>query len=136
MTVPDRDVDELRREVEVALGVVVPEVAALGAGDRDRVDRILHRPRVEDMALRVLDDLLPELRVPLDGGHAAILVVPYVNGLARGATHERSRSSRTPPSRSKPSSWRIGADIGPAETTMRGTPRATVSRQRACTSAV
>jgi hypothetical protein len=31
--VADRDVDELRREVEVALAVVVPEVAALAAGD-------------------------------------------------------------------------------------------------------
>ena len=38
--VADVDVDELRREVEVALAVVVPEVPALGARDRDRVDRV------------------------------------------------------------------------------------------------
>ena len=36
MLVPDRGVDELRREVEVALPVVVPEVASLGAGDGKR----------------------------------------------------------------------------------------------------
>ena len=53
MLVADRDVDELRREVEVALAVVVPEVAALGAGDGDRVERVLHRPGVEDVPLRV-----------------------------------------------------------------------------------
>ena len=63
--VADRDVDELRGEVEVALAVVVPEVAALGALDRDRVDRVLHAPRVEDVVLRVLDDLPPELGVRL-----------------------------------------------------------------------
>ena len=66
--VPDVDVDELRREVEVALAVVVPEVAALGAGDRDRVDRVLRRPRVEDVLLRVLDDLRAEVRVRLVDG--------------------------------------------------------------------
>ena len=55
--VADVDVDELRGEVEVAIAVVVPEVAPLGAGDRDRVDRVLHRPRVEDVLLGVGDDL-------------------------------------------------------------------------------
>ena len=59
--VADRDVDELRGEVEVAVAVVVPEVAALGAGDRDRVERVLHRPGVEDVPLRVGLDLLAEL---------------------------------------------------------------------------
>ena len=54
--VADRDVDELRREVEVALAVVVPEVAPLRARDRDRVERVLHRPGVEDVALRFFDD--------------------------------------------------------------------------------
>ena len=48
--VPERDVDELGREVEVALAVEVPEVAALGACNRDRVDRGAHRPGVEDVA--------------------------------------------------------------------------------------
>ena len=57
MLVPDVDVDELRGEVEVPLPVVVPEVTALRAGDRDRVDLVLHRPRVEDVLLRVRDDL-------------------------------------------------------------------------------
>ena len=38
MLVPEREVDELRREVEVALPVVVPEVASLAARDRDRVE--------------------------------------------------------------------------------------------------
>src|SRR5215204_3763769 len=69
MLVPDRDVDKLRREVEVALAVVVPEVAPLGAGDRNRVDRVLHRPGIEDELLGVGDDLLAELRVGLDRGH-------------------------------------------------------------------
>src|SRR5262245_24982664 len=123
MTVPDRDVDELRREVEVAVAVVVPEVAALGAGDRDRVDRVLRRPRVEDVPLRVLDDLPSELGVLLDRRH-------------RGRSYKRSRSTWTLPSRRNPSLSRIGADIGPAETTIRGTPRATVSCQRACTTEV
>ena len=69
--VPDVDVDELRREVEVALAVVVPEVTALGAGDRDRVDRALHRPRVEDVLLRVGDDLRAEIRVDASRVEAA-----------------------------------------------------------------
>ena len=69
--VPDVDVDELRREVEVARSFVVPEVATLRAGDRDRVDRVLCRPRVEDVLLRVLDDLRSEIRVRLDRGHRA-----------------------------------------------------------------
>jgi hypothetical protein len=67
--VTDVDVDELGGEVEVALALVVPEVASLRAGDGDRVDRVLHRPRVEDVFLRVLDDLCPEVRVGLDHGH-------------------------------------------------------------------
>jgi hypothetical protein len=58
--VPERDIDELRREVEVAVAVVVPEVATLRALDGDRVDRVLHAPRVEDVPLRVLDDLPAE----------------------------------------------------------------------------
>ena len=69
VAVADRDVDELRGEVEVALAVVVPEVPAVGARDGDRVDRILHRPRVEDELLRVGLDLRPQLRVRLDRGH-------------------------------------------------------------------
>jgi hypothetical protein len=66
MLVPDVGVDELRREVEIALAVVVPEVAALGARDRDRVDRVLHRPRVEDVLLRIGNDLCSAL---LDDRH-------------------------------------------------------------------
>jgi len=59
--VADRDVDELGGEVEVALAVVVPEVAPLGARDGDGVDLVLHRPGVEDVALRVLYDLPAQL---------------------------------------------------------------------------
>ena len=61
--VADVDVDELRREVEVALAVVVPEMPALGTGNGDRVDRVLHRPRVENVLLRVGDDLRAQVRV-------------------------------------------------------------------------
>ena len=64
--VPDVDVDELRGEVEVAPSVVVPEVAALRPGHGDGVDRALHRPRVEDVLLRVLDDLRSESPSSLD----------------------------------------------------------------------
>src|SRR5262249_1837210 len=71
--VPDRDVDELRREIEVALAVEVPEVAALTACHRDRVERVLHRPRVQDVALRVLDHLPAELGVGLDDRHGESL---------------------------------------------------------------
>ena len=70
MLVADRDVDELRGEVEVALALVVPEIAPFRAGDGDRVERVLHRPGVEDVLLRVLDDLLSKLGVCLDRGHA------------------------------------------------------------------
>ena len=75
MLVTDVDVDELRREIEVALAVVVPEVAALGSRDRDRVDRVLHRPRVEDVVLRVRDDLATQVRVRLDSCHYTLLRV-------------------------------------------------------------
>ena len=73
MAVADRHVHELRGEVEVALAVVVPEVAALGAGDGNRVDCVLHRPGVEDELLRVRLDLRAQLRIRLDRGHASIL---------------------------------------------------------------
>jgi len=65
MRVADRDVDQLACEVEVAIAVVVVEVAALGALDRDRVDRVLDAPRVEDVPLRVLDDLPAQLALRL-----------------------------------------------------------------------
>src|SRR5258707_1023627 len=71
--VPDVEVDELRREVEVALPVVVPEVAALGAGDSDRVDRALDRPGVENVFLWVGADLGPGVWFCFCGGHAAAL---------------------------------------------------------------
>src|SRR5215213_9606245 len=58
--VADRDVDELRREVEIAVALVVPEMPALGAGHGQGIDLPLHRPRVEDVPLRVLDDLLSQ----------------------------------------------------------------------------
>ena len=90
VAVADRDVDELRGEVEVALAVVVPEVPALGARDRDRVDRVLHRPRVEDVALRVLDDLLARARgFVFDGRH------PRRDPTTRRAAGGRRRSARS-----------------------------------------
>ena len=45
--VADVDVDQLAGEVEVAVAVLVPEPAALGAGDDERVERALRAPRVE-----------------------------------------------------------------------------------------
>jgi hypothetical protein len=71
--VTEREVYELRGEVEVALPVVIPEVAPLAARDRDWRDRVLHRPGIEDVTLRILDNLLPELGVDLDAGHTSIL---------------------------------------------------------------
>ena len=47
--VADVDVDELAGEVEVAVALVVPEPRPVGAGDDDRVERRLRRPRVEDV---------------------------------------------------------------------------------------
>ncbi len=76
MLVPDVDVDELGREVEVALAIVVPEVAPLRPGDRDGIDRVLHRPGIEDELLRVLDDLCAEVRVGLDHGHPPAILAP------------------------------------------------------------
>ena len=73
MLVADVDVDELGGEVEIPLPVVVPEVPSFGAGDRDRVDLILHRPGVEDVLLRVRDDLRTEVGVRLDDGHLTLL---------------------------------------------------------------
>ena len=72
--VADVDVDELRGEVQIALPLVIPEMTALRSGDRDRVDLALHRPRVEDVLLRVLDDLRSEIRVRLDDGHLHTLL--------------------------------------------------------------
>ncbi len=69
--VADVDVDELRREIEITRALVVPEVPAFGPGHRDRVDRVLRGPRVEDVLLRVLDDLGAEIRVGLHGRHHA-----------------------------------------------------------------
>ena len=63
MAVADRNVDELRCEVEVALAVVIPEVAALGTRYGNGVDRVLYRPGIEDVTLCVLDDLAARLKV-------------------------------------------------------------------------
>ncbi len=86
--VADVDVDELRGEVQVALPVVIPEMTALGTGDRDRVDLALHRPRVEDVLLRVRDDLGTEVRVRLDDGHLhapSLRSAPMVSPFAAGS---------------------------------------------------
>src|SRR5207245_10316487 len=50
----------------------VPEVAALRAGDRDRIERVLHRPGVEDVALRVCLHLFAE-HIAIGGRHGARL---------------------------------------------------------------
>ncbi len=47
MLVPDVDVDEHGREVEVVRSVEVPDLDALAARDHGRVERALRRPRVE-----------------------------------------------------------------------------------------
>ena len=73
MLVSEREVDELRSEVEVTLAVVVPEVTPFPARDGNRVDGVLDRPGMEDVLLRVRDDLLPELAVLLDDRHDSIL---------------------------------------------------------------
>ena len=54
--VTDVDVDQLRGEVEIAVAVVVPQIAALGPGNGDGREQRLRRPRVEDVGLVELDD--------------------------------------------------------------------------------
>ena len=66
---PIVDVDELRGEVEIAVAVVVPEVAALGVRDRHRADRALHRPAVEHVLLVQVADALRGRRVRLRRRH-------------------------------------------------------------------
>ena len=61
VAVTDRNVYELRCEVEVALAVVIPEVAAFCTRYSDGVDRVLHRPGVEDVSFRVLNNLAAQL---------------------------------------------------------------------------
>ena len=43
----DVHVDQLAREVEIALAVLVPEPTAFGPGDNDWIERALRRPTVE-----------------------------------------------------------------------------------------
>ena len=58
MLVADVHVDELRREVEELIAVVIPEVAALGGGNDHRVQGALGTPGVEDVrAVEVVDAL-------------------------------------------------------------------------------
>ena len=73
MLVADRDVDELRREVEVAFPVVVPEVAALGSGDRERRERRLHGPRVDQVRAVVRDDAISLVGPVLERGHDSMV---------------------------------------------------------------
>jgi hypothetical protein len=44
MLMPDVDVDELTREIEVLLARLIPEMAALSLGDDDRANQALGRP--------------------------------------------------------------------------------------------
>ena len=56
--VADVDIDQLTGEVQVAVAVVVPEVAPLRGGNRQRLDLRLCAPRVEDVrAVEVVDAL-------------------------------------------------------------------------------
>jgi hypothetical protein len=80
MLVPDVEVDELGGEVEVALPVVVPEVAALTAGHRDRADLALDRPRVEQVFLLEAADVIARLGIALDDGHRQSPSFPRVHG--------------------------------------------------------
>ena len=58
MLVADVHIDELRREVEELIAVVIPEVAALGGGNDHRVQGALGTPGVEDVrAVEVVDAL-------------------------------------------------------------------------------
>ena len=66
--VADVDVDHLRREVEERPPVVGPEAAALGAGDHERIERLLRRPRVEHVGAVVLVGLAALGRLVV--GHA------------------------------------------------------------------
>ena len=63
MLVADEDVDELGGEVEVALALVVPEVAPFRARDGERIDGRLDRPAVEDVAAVELANALSGLRI-------------------------------------------------------------------------
>jgi hypothetical protein len=80
--VADRNVDELRGEVEVPVSVVVPEIAALSAGHGERRDLVLHRPRVQDV---LLVELLDPLRIkPGFDRHAPILMLRGRDRRSRG----------------------------------------------------
>ena len=59
--VPEVGEDELAGEVEVALAVVVPDGAALTAGDGERGKRALGRPGVEDPGSVGGGDVLQEV---------------------------------------------------------------------------
>ena len=73
---PEVDIDELGGEVEVAVAVVVPEVATLGARDRKRRDLALHRPRVQDvLGVQLLDPLRVET---LFDRHGTILALGWL----------------------------------------------------------
>ena len=70
--VPEVGEDELAGEVEVALAVVVPDGAALTAGDGERGKRALGRPGVEDPGSVSGGDVC--------GGHGSIMPCPGCAG--------------------------------------------------------
>ena len=133
MPVADRDVDELGGEVEVALALVVPEVAPLGARDRDRVDRVLHRPGMEHVLLRVGPNLLAELRVRLDRRHRRKPTAsPAARRPGRGHRTSSARSLRTSTRRDTVMVPQLQATEAPVEETLqiccyRATPLRDVS---------
>ena len=89
MLVADVQVHELRGEVEVALPVVVPEPDPLAAGDRQRLDLRLDRPRMEDVLAVVLPHLFGLGRLSLDDRHD----YPMVTG--RGTLSQSRRGGAT-----------------------------------------
>jgi hypothetical protein len=72
--VAEREIDELRGEIEVALALVVPEIAPFGARDRDRLERRLHRPGVDQVLPVVGDDLLA-VGAPILGDSHRLIVL-------------------------------------------------------------
>jgi hypothetical protein len=63
MLVPDVQVHQLGREVEVAPALVVPEPRTLAAGYGQRIDQALSGPRVKDVGAVVTVDGVPRLAV-------------------------------------------------------------------------
>jgi len=100
--VAEVQVDELRREVEVLVAVVVPEAGTLTLGDGQRVDLPLRRPGVEDvvavvrahLALCVVVAEALRLAIEIDVvRHVRILSLINARNLKNGKPREGCRAS-------------------------------------------